>query len=163
MAIDQRTSTAAAGTAPAGPAIENEIPTYRAISRQAIFSVACGALSVCSFAHPAFYLFSVLAVGLGILAQRAIRRYPDMLTGAGLANAGITLGLVFGLISGTVSTVQYFVRKRQAEEFARKYAEVLKSPNEGDVLWYGTHPDLRKEKTGAQLCKSMRTGPRSGR
>jgi len=160
VATDQKTSTALPGTAPAGPAIENEIPTYRAISKQAIFSLGCGALAVCSFAHPAFYAFSFLAVGLGILAQRAIRRFPDMLTGSGLANAGITLGLVFGLISGTVSTVQYFVRKKHAEEFARKYAEVLKAPSLGDVLWYNSHPDIRKEKTGAQLLQEHESRPK---
>ncbi len=160
MATDQRTSTALPGTTPVEPAIENELPTYRAISKQAIFSVACGSLAVCSFAHSAFFVFSFLAIGLGILAQRAIRRYPDMLTGSGLANAGIALGLVFGLISGTVSAVQYFVRLRQAEEYAKKYAEVLKSPSLGDVLWYNTHPDIRKEKTGAQLLQEHESRPK---
>ena len=39
---------------------------------------------------------------LGMLAHRTIRRYPDMLTGHGLANAGIALGLIFGLGSANV-------------------------------------------------------------
>jgi hypothetical protein len=160
VATDQRTSTVDDRTAPAGPAIENELPTYRAISKQAIFSVACGAIAVCSFAHPAFYAFSFLAVGLGILAQRAIRRYPDMLAGRALANAGITLGLVFGLFSGTVSTVQYFVRKRQAEEFAKQYSEVLKSPSLGEILWFNTHPDIRKDKTADQLLDEHEKRPK---
>jgi hypothetical protein len=160
VATDQRSSTVDAGTAPAAPAIENELPTYRAISKQAIFSVACGAIGICSFAHPAFYAFSLLAVELGILAQRAIRRYPDMLTGRALANAGITLGLIFGLISATVSSVQYFVRKRQAEEYAKKYTEVLKSASLGEVLWYNTHPDIRKDKTGDQLLQDQENRPK---
>jgi hypothetical protein len=160
VATDQKAITAGAGATSAEPVIENEIPTYRAINRKAIFSLACGLLSVCTFAHPAFYAFALLAIGLGILAQRDIRRYPDMFTGSGLANAGITMGLIFGLFAATVSSVQYFVRKRQAEEFAKKYAEILKTPSLGDVLWYQTHPDLRKDKTGAQLLKDHESRPK---
>ena len=70
-----------------------------------------------SFANPFFYVFAILAVGVGIWAHRAIRRFPDMLTGQGLANAGIGLGLVFGLASGTIATVQYVVRSKQARSF----------------------------------------------
>jgi hypothetical protein len=163
VATDQRTSTARAEIAPAEPVIENELPTYRAISKLAIFSVASGSLAVCSFAHPGFYAFSFLAVGLGILAQRAIRRYPDMLTGRGLANAGIFLGLVSGLVTGTVSTVQYVVRKKQAEEFAKQYATILKSPDLGEILWYNSHPDIRKDKTGAQLLQDHESRPKERR
>jgi hypothetical protein len=136
-----------------GPAIENELPTYRAISVLAIFSVVCGVLAVCSFADSIFYVFSVLAVGLGIWAHRTIRRYPDILTGHGLANAGIALGLVFGLASGTIGAVQYLVRSRQAERFARQFAEVLPSSNLGDVLMLMTYPDTRKNKTSADLLQ----------
>ena len=46
MATDQKTSTIDAESEVAGPAIENEMPTYRAISARAVVSVACGALSV---------------------------------------------------------------------------------------------------------------------
>ena len=83
MATDQKTSITVADSENAGSVIENELPTYRAISATAISSVVCGVLSVCSFAHPVFYVFSILAIGLGIMAHRAIRRYPDMLTGPG--------------------------------------------------------------------------------
>jgi Domain of unknown function (DUF4190) len=155
VATDQKTSTIDAESEAAGPAIENEIPTYRAISARAIFSVACGLLSVCSFAHPLFYAFSILAIGFGIWAHRAIRRFPDILTGRGLANAGIGLGLAFGLASGTITTVQYVVRSRQAARYAVKYAEILKSPDLGLVLWYNTHPEMRKDKTGAELVQDV--------
>ena len=117
--------------------------------------MVCGVLAIFSFAHPVFYVFSILAVVLGIWAHRAIRRYPDMLTGHGLANAGIALGLIFGLASGTITTVQNFVRTRQAEKFARQYAEVLKSPDLGDVLWYITHPGSRKDKTATQILQEL--------
>jgi hypothetical protein len=153
VAIDQNSSALEATTESADSPIENELPTYRAISARAVLSAICGGLAVCGFADPTFYVFSILAVGLGIWAHRAIRQHPDMLTGGGLASAGITLGLVFGLASLTVSTVQRFLWNRQAEAYGRKYADVLKSPSLGDVLWYNAHPDLRKAKTGAQLLE----------
>src|SRR5262245_38867194 len=59
--------------------IENELPTYRAISNLAVFSVISGALASFSFADLTFLFFSVLAIVLGILAHRAIKRTPDVL------------------------------------------------------------------------------------
>jgi hypothetical protein len=155
VATDQRASIIDTDNARTGSVIENELPTYRAISAIAIFSVVCGGLAVCSFAEPIFYVFSILAVGLGIWAHRTIRRHPDMLTGRGLANAGITLGLVFGLASGTITTVQYLVRSRQAEKFARKFVEILKSPSMGTVILHTSHPDMVKNKTPEELLQEF--------
>jgi hypothetical protein len=157
VATDQKTSTL--GIDPESPdsVIENELSTYRAISTQAIYSVVCGALAIFSWAHPLFYLASVLAVVLGVLSHRAIRRYPDMLTGHGLANVGITLGLIFGLGSVTYSTVQTYVRTNLAQRFARHYAEVIQSKPLADVLILHTHPDGRKDKSGEDLVKQMDT------
>jgi hypothetical protein len=157
VATDQKTSTLDRANDPADSPIENELPTYRAISARAILSAICGGLAVCSFADPTFYAFSFLAVALGLWAHRAIRRYPDVLTGHGLANVGIALGIMFGLASFTLSSVQKFLWTRQAEQFGRKYAEVLKSPNLGDVLWYNALPDARKGRTGAQILEQAQT------
>jgi hypothetical protein len=153
VATDQKAGTIAIENERASSIIENELPTYRAISAIAILSVVCGGLAVFSFAHPVFFALAILAVGSGILAHRRIRRFPDMLTGHGLANAGILLGLVFGLAAGTILTVQYVVRTSQAERFARKFAGVVKSPNMGQVLRYMRHPDQVKDKTDAQLLQ----------
>ncbi len=95
MATDQKTSTLNIDAESPDSPIENELPTYRAISNRAIFSLVFGAMAIFCFAHPIFYVAAVLAVVLGVLAHRAIREYPDMLTGHGLANAGIALGLDF--------------------------------------------------------------------
>jgi Domain of unknown function (DUF4190) len=152
---NQNTSTIDPELDQGDPVIPNQLPAYRAISAQAVFSVFFGILAIFSFAHWFFYVFSILAIGMGILANRAIRRYPDMLTGGSLAKSGITLGLIFGLVSGTYTGVQTFVRTRAAESFARKYAEVLKSGSEGDVLWYNLHPLQRKDKTPADVLKEF--------
>jgi hypothetical protein len=163
VATDQRISTIDAERVEAAPVIENEIPTYRAISARAILSVACGVLSACALAHPFFYIFAILAIGLGIWAQVAIRRFPDMLTGQGLANAGIGLGLVFGLASGTITTVQYVVRSKQAGLFALRYAEVLRSADKGQMLWYNAHPDMRKGKTSDEILEELNAKPNEKR
>jgi hypothetical protein len=155
VATDQKASVIDTVNEQAGSVIENELPTYRAISAIAILSMICGGLAIFTFADPIFYAFPILSVGLGIWAHRRIRRYPDMLTGHGLANAGMILGLVFGLASGTIVTVQYLVRSRQAERFARRYAEILKSPSMGDVLKLTNHPSVVKDKTSAQLLQEF--------
>ena len=69
MLTDQETRTIAAESDETGSPIENEIPTYRAISALVILALACGVVSVCCFANPLFYAFSILAVGLGIWAH----------------------------------------------------------------------------------------------
>jgi hypothetical protein len=155
VASEQNTSTIDPELDQGDPVIPNQLPAYRAISALAVFSVFLGILSIFSFAHQAFYVLSIMAIVMGILANRSIRRYPDMLTGGGLAKAGITLGLVFGLVSATYTGVQYFVRSRAADSFARKYAEVLKSSGEGEVLWYTLHPAQRKEKTPDQVLQDL--------
>ncbi len=155
MATDQKTRPL--GLDPESPdsVIENELPTYRAISQLAIFSVVCGALAIFCWAHPFFYVASVLALVLGVLAHRAIRQYPDMLTGLGLAKAGITLGLIFGLGSLTYATVQTYVRTTLAQRFAKHYVEVVEGGSLGPVLRLHAHPEGRKDDSGEELVKHM--------
>ena len=136
-------------------AIENEIPTYRAVSTRAVFAVLCGLLAGLSFTHPAFYLFAVAAVGLGLSADRAIRKHPDMLTGAGLARAGAAMGLVFGLSIFTVMTVQNFLATRQAGAFAADYAQMLKTRPLADLYWIQLNPLARASVTPDENLKQM--------
>ena len=46
MATDQKTSTLNIDPESPDSAIENELPTYRAISTRAIFSLVCGAMAI---------------------------------------------------------------------------------------------------------------------
>jgi hypothetical protein len=130
--------------------IENELPAYRAISKLAVFSLIFGLLALFSFAHSFFYLFAILAIVAGVAANVNVKRYPDMLTGRGLASAGIAMGLIFGLASATIDTVQSYVRSREAEKFAKKLVAILKAPNAGDAMWWSLYPDMRKDKTPTQ-------------
>jgi hypothetical protein len=131
--------------------IENELPTYRAISTRAILSVICGALAAFSFAELWFLVFAALAIVLGVMANLAIKRRPDLLTGRRFANTGIALGLVFGLVVITYTTVMGIIISREASKFADVYAKVLKEGSFGDALLYRLDPESRKDKTAAAM------------
>jgi Domain of unknown function (DUF4190) len=154
VATDQKTPYVADE---ATPAIENELPTYRAISKPAIFSLLCGILASFAFANLFFLVFAVLAVVLGLLANSGIRRYSDILTGRGIANAGIALGITFGLVVSTYTLVQSFLLTRDAAHFGKQYAEVLQKGTFGDLLWYGLYPQARKDKTPEQALHEFET------
>ena len=81
-----------------------------------------------------------------------------MLTGHGLANAGIALGLIFGLGCGTYTVVQSYVQTHMAEAFAHQYEQVLNSASLADMLFLNLHPDGRKDQTGEQIVKSLEKG-----
>jgi hypothetical protein len=138
-----------------GSAIENELPTYRAISWRAILSVLLGILAVFSVAHPFFYLCAVLAVLLGITADWNIQRYSDILTGRKLAHTGVALGLIFGLGIFTYATVQAMVCSRSAESFARYYADVAKTASLPDLMMLGIPPSQRSSVTPEDLMKRL--------
>jgi hypothetical protein len=155
VATDQKINLIDAGTDQIGSVIENELPAYRAISRLAVFSLIFGFLALFSFAHWFFYLFAILAILAGIAANVTVKRYSDILTGRGLASAGIAMGLIFGLASGTIATVQGYVRNREAERFAKKLAVTLKAPSAGDALWWSAYPDMRKDKSPTQYLQEV--------
>ena len=124
----------------AGSVIENELPTYRAISPRAVFSLICGILALFSLAHPFFYVFAVLAVVLGLSADRNIQRYPDMLTGRGLAKAGAAMGLIFGLGVFTVTTVQGYHRVAERHGVRQTITRTWSRPaGSATSCWHG-HP-----------------------
>lgn len=151
MPTDQTAPLTAEMAPPKSSAIENELPTYRAISNRAIFSVICGALAAFSFAEMGFLVFAALAIGLGISAHRAIKRHPDLLTGARLANTGIGLGLVFSLAVLTYTTVMSIIITREAERFSATFAKVLKEGSFGDALLYRIPAEQRKDRTAASM------------
>ncbi len=149
MSTDQSGHLIVEEAPPKPSAIENEIPTYRAISNRAVFSVICGVLASFSFANPIFLIFAILAVVLGVMANAAIKSKPDLLTGTRMANAGIALGLIFGLTVATYSTVHSFMLRRDASGFAQRYAQALQEGSLGDVFLFRDPPEVR-EKTTAQ-------------
>jgi hypothetical protein len=135
--------------------IENELPTYRAVSPRAVAALVCGVLAVTSYASPYFLVFAALAVVLGISADRRIQRMSDVLTGRRLAQAGIGLGMIFGLTALSINTVQGVVRKKQAEQCAREYLDHLKKDSFEQLAWFGQSPTVRMSTTPDQLAEQM--------
>ena len=145
FAVATSTSTAASrspgGLEPGSP-IENEIPTYRAISAMAVASVIFGLASALSFTSWAWLPASLFAVIFGVLAIRKIAKMPDVLTGRSLAQAGLAMGLVFGLTSVGYAVWARMTLYSDAQAFAVKFNESLisaqkTSPLEtSDVVWY---------------------------
>jgi len=156
VAIDQNLNPPSTAKVPASaPAIENEIPAYRAVSRAAIFSLIFGILGLLSFVHWFFYLAAALAVVLGIYAERKIQRFPDALTGRGLARVGTALGLIFGLSSLSIDLVQGQIRTRQAERFARALPDILKSGSIEQFLFYKVPPATRDSKSESEVMEQV--------
>jgi hypothetical protein len=140
------------------PVIENEFPSYRAISRGAVFSALFGILSLFCFADPwDFLILPILAIITGIFADFRIKRYSDILTGRKIAHAGIAMGLMFGLSAMTLDTVQRFLYSRSAAQFSENYVAVLQKGQFKDLLYYAVDPKRRKTTTPDKLLEEHRS------
>jgi hypothetical protein len=156
VATDHKSSNVLPDLADSSP-IENELPTYRAISSRAVLSVLCGVLSLFSIANSFFFVFAVLAVVLGLTADWNVQRYPDILTGRRLAQTGVALGLIFGLGIFTVSAVRGYLHTRNAESFARHYADVFKTGTLADLLWLEIPPGPRKSISTTEVVEKLQS------
>jgi Domain of unknown function (DUF4190) len=143
------------------PAIENEIPTYRAIHPLAVLSLVLGILSVLSFANQAFVVAGVLAILTGVIASRTIQRLSDVLTGRGLAQAGIALGLVFSLSAVTIGLVQSLLLTREVQRFAGRYCQVLARGNQAETLFWSLPPAFRAGKTPEEALDAVKKESRA--
>ncbi len=155
MAIDQTSAAPPTGEVQT-PAIENEFPTYRAISSAAVLSLIFGLGSVFCFADLWFLLLSAFGVGLGILAMRKIRQFPEVLTGAGLARVGIGVSLLFGLSALTQVLTQEITINIDAGQFARTFVGVLKDEPVSVSLWYQQPPVYRKTKSPDEIVDELK-------
>lgn len=156
MAIESRATVRAAAEPVLTPAVENEIPAYRAISPLAVGSLLFGLASFLCFASQGFQFASIMAVVLGALALRKIQRRPDELTGRGLAQLGLALGLACGLSSATFNVVQDFILRSQAEKFLRgELLPILADRDTDGALWYKAPPARRRSMTPEQVRKAM--------
>ncbi|SIN92462.1 protein of unknown function [Singulisphaera sp. GP187] len=154
MALDQDQKPSVSISAPIS-GIDNEIAAYRAISPAAILSLLCGLVAVLCFTSWFFLAFTVAAIVLGLSAERRIRRDPEIWTGRKMAQAGMALGLVFGLAAVTSTLVQDFLRSRGAGHFASQYADVLKKGSIEDAVFYTVSPLAREGKKPAEIYKEI--------
>ncbi len=164
MAIDQPPSTSPPDSM-ATPAIDNEFPTYRAISSTAVLSTVFGLASVFSFADLWFLLLAAGAVILGLYSLRKIRQLPDVLTGAGLARVGIGIGLLFGLSALTQVVTENISINLDAGEFAKFYVRCPQGKAGEHRALVSANAAYRKENSPDQLVedlKKSRSQARSG-
>jgi hypothetical protein len=152
VAIDQTPSTDSKAT----PAIDNEFPTYRAISPTAVLSLVFGLASVFCFADLWFLLLSATAVFLGWRSLKKIQQLPEVLTGAGLARVGIGIGLLFGLTSVTRLVAENISVRIDAGNFAKSYIEIIKTQPVSVTLWHQQALGYRKEKTPDAMVEEMK-------
>lgn len=154
VAIESRASTSTERSPET--VIENEIPTYRALSPWAVGSLVAGLVSILSFAEPTFLLAAIAAVLFGSRALVKLRQQPDLFTGKGLAQAGMVLGLVCGLSSVTMGYVQRMLLNRRAEAFVQ--GDLIKVLKDGDVdaaLWYRLEPETRGSMSPEQVRQTF--------
>lgn len=144
---------------PPAPVLENELPTYRAISTWAVGSLILGLLAAFSFADPTFLVAAAGAIGAGAMGLRMIGKYPDLLTGRGLANVGIGLGLVCGLSSATLNFVQKQILVRQAKAFAELYCETLAEGDFAEIIYLQAPPAQRAETTPERMLEELQATP----
>jgi hypothetical protein len=155
VAIDQTSSTSSPDSVPM-PAIENEFPTYRAISSMAILSLVLGIASVFCFASLWFLTLVAGSVLVGMVAIRKIRQLPEVLTGAAYARVGIGLGLLFGLCAVTQVVSQEVMINLDAGRFARFYIKVIKDEPVSMALWFQQRPEYRKTKSPDEIAEELR-------
>lgn len=124
--------------------VANELPSYRAITPLAVWSLIFGLVSILGFAWEGFWSLPVVSIVLGLLALRKTKKYPEMYTGAGIARAGVALATIFGIASFTTDKVQGLVRTQQAEKFIKSYIKVLSERGVDEAFWYFRPPEFRK-------------------
>jgi hypothetical protein len=99
---------------------------YRAVSMLAATSVGVGALSFLVFFSWFLALIPVLAIAMAVVALRQIKERPAELTGGGLAQVGIGLSLVLGMLGGG------FLAYGQLSEVPEGYKSITFESLQGD-------------------------------
>ena len=140
--------------------IENELAAYRALSPLAVACFVFGLASSLVFTSLNFASLGGLAIVLGLLAHRHIRKLPDVLTGTKLANAGIGLALAFTLAAFTVSGVQGWIYGREAAKFARTYVDAIRDGTRDDLVYFQIPASQRVGKTPKRVVQEAMGGER---
>ena len=80
-----------------------------------------------------------------------------------MAQAGIALGLIFGLGATTFGMVQGQIRRAEAARFSKSLADVFMKGSEEDIYWYKQHPNRRRGKSAAEVYGEAVKGMRDPR
>ena len=80
---------------------------YRSVSKYAAFSLTLAVMSFTGLLFPAFTIFGLAAIVLGVLGRVSISRYPLELTGIKLANMGMVFGGVLFVVANSLHIYEY--------------------------------------------------------
>jgi hypothetical protein len=80
---------------------------YRSVSKAAVFSLVLAVFALTGLVFPLLLTAALLAVILGLLALRNLRRYPDELTGKTSAVLGVVAGILLLIGGSTMHTYIY--------------------------------------------------------
>lgn len=129
------------------PASE-EIPSYRAVSKWAIFSVGLGLFAVAGLLFPGVLALALVGIICGFVSLTNIRRYPDELTGTPAAWIGIALcGLLF--VGGTIKHVTEYITELPpgyTSENRHSFAELQVDKQRPDLQVSPTAQELNGQK-----------------
>jgi hypothetical protein len=107
---------------------------YRSISRTAILALVLGLLSSLALAFVSLTVLAIVGLVLGISSWRNIRRFPEELTGSGLAMTGAVLSGLF--LVGAVAWHTYDYLTEVPEGYQRvAFYELQPNPeNRGEII-----------------------------
>ncbi|MBX3423526.1 MAG: DUF3299 domain-containing protein [Pirellulaceae bacterium] len=105
---------------------------YRSLSRAAVASAALAVLGLAAFVAVQMLLLPILGLICGLLGLKAIRRYPEELTGRPAALLGIGLSLT--TLVGAISYHAYVYATEVPEGYTRiQFGELASTKGQPDV------------------------------
>ena len=132
-------------TAPQDAAGESEFP-YRSVSRTAVLALVLGLLSGLSLWFVSLTVLAVVGLVLGISSFRAIRRFPEELTGSGMAITGAVLSAVFLVAAVSWHTYDYLTEVPDGYTRVAFYELQPNPENQGEIV-----PKLAQEISGKKV------------
>jgi len=107
---------------------------YSQVSPMAVIALVLGLASPLAFIGPLFFLFPMAAIGAALLALGAIARSGGTLTGRGLAQIAIALGLVCTVAPVVRGSVRDSLLKAQAADTAQRWFRMLADGQLSDAM-----------------------------
>ena len=110
--------------------VETDVQSYRQISKGAVLSVVLGLLSISGFLFQTGIGLAIVGIGLGVVGYLGVIRYPDELTGKGVAIFGIVFCLI--TLSGATSLHAYIYLTEVPEDCVRLTFGQIKASQRGN-------------------------------
>lgn len=106
---------------------EKPLTGYRGISVAAVLTLALGIASSLALVHPFLWVVPLITIVTAVAALRAISIEGSNLTGRGLALAGMSLALLFGLWAPTRVISRQWQLYHQGQVFAEEWLDLVRA------------------------------------